>query len=178
MKCITFCACDDNTGTVCIVRAVEKFDSRIVTNETSNKCRPMESKSYNDSDLLFSTGSVFSSRPSSRVLKVCPDSVQVNRIPLSNEHYIYYAWHTKSVWGRGTHRSTEQRNVTSGWNLRCVPKDIKSAEVRERCKPRPRGIATWADRPEFDVIFVLVCGAFVRPQTTNITAQCDHFYSY
>jgi hypothetical protein len=80
--------------------------------------------------------------------------------------------------GRGTHRSREQRNDTTRWNLRCVPKDIKSSEVRARCKPRPRGIATLADRPEFDVIFVLVCGAFIRPQIINKAAQYGHFYSY
>lgn len=125
----------------------------------------------------FLTGSV-SQPATSQVLKVCSLAVEVNCIPLNQEHYISYAWHTKSIWGRSTHRSREQRNVTSGWNLRCVPKDIKSAEVRARCKPRPRGIATWTDRPEFDVIFVLVCGALIRSQTINKTAQCGHFYSY
>jgi hypothetical protein len=52
MKCIAFCACDDNTGICCIIRAVKKFDSRLVTNETSNKCRPMARKSHSDRDFL------------------------------------------------------------------------------------------------------------------------------
>jgi hypothetical protein len=88
MTILVFCACDDNTGIFCTVRTVKKFDSRLIINETSNKCRPLERKSYSDRGLFF-TGSVFSSRPSSRVLKVCPEAVQVNCIPLSKEYYIY-----------------------------------------------------------------------------------------
>jgi hypothetical protein len=64
------------------------------------------------------------------MLKVCTDDVQINCIPFSKLHYISYARHTKSVSGRGAHRSRQQRNVSSGWNLLCVPQDIRSPAAR------------------------------------------------
>jgi hypothetical protein len=38
----------------CVVRAVRKFDCRILRNETPNKRRPLERRSYSDTIYTFS----------------------------------------------------------------------------------------------------------------------------
>jgi hypothetical protein len=107
------------------------------------------------------------------VLRAYTHVAQFNCILLSNGHNESYARHTKSVWGRCTHRWRRQSNVTSGWNFQYVPKDIKSAEVRTRYKPRPRGIGTWGGSTRIRCYFRLGLRRFntVPNQYENCTMQ-------
>jgi hypothetical protein len=68
---VTFCACNIIyllSVVFCVIRAVQKFDFRLVINETSNKWRSVERRSISDRDTFFWHALYVFSRPTPRVL--------------------------------------------------------------------------------------------------------------
>jgi hypothetical protein len=62
----------------CVVRAVHKFDFRLVTKETPNKWRKMQKRPCSDTDSCFWQDLYIFPRPSSGVLRDSTHAVQVN----------------------------------------------------------------------------------------------------
>jgi len=71
---------------LCVIRAVHKFDFKLVTNETPNKWRPVGKMSCSARVLCFWQDLCVFPRPSSRMIRDSTHAVQVNRILLSKEH--------------------------------------------------------------------------------------------
>jgi hypothetical protein len=80
----------------CVVRAVQKFHFRIVTNETPNKRRPVERTSCSNTDSWFWLDLYVFPQSSSRVSRDSTHAVQVNCILLIKDvrkiQYILTLW--------------------------------------------------------------------------------------
>jgi hypothetical protein len=88
-RAVVFCACEVLqlfSAVFYVVRAVHKFEFRLVINETPSKWRPVEIRSCSDRDLCFWRDVYIFSGPSSRILRDSTHAVQVSCILLSKGH--------------------------------------------------------------------------------------------
>ena len=175
MKCIAFCACDDNTGTFCIVRAVKKFDSRLVIDGTSNKYRPQERKSYSDGDLFF-TGCVFQS--AIVVSESVPTLCRSTAFPWVKN--ITYPMHGIQSLSGAEVLTDRESNATSPLVgifgvFRRISKVLRSEQGVGHDLAESRHGRIDQNSTLFSSWFATL---LYGPQTINKTVQCGHFYSY